>query len=72
MVRAIRIINWYGSRKIQRNPRERIVVARRVLSQNDIKKGESSRKRTWTVKRPGSGISPMKWFEVTDIRLCEF
>lgn len=42
-----------------------IVVARKsIVAKKDIKKGEKLTEENITTKRPGNGISPMKWFEV--------
>lgn len=42
-----------------------IVIARKsIVAQKDIKKGDIFTEDNITVKRPGNGISPMKWDEV--------
>lgn len=42
-----------------------MAVARKSLvAKRNIKKGECFSEENLTVKRPGTGISPMKWFEV--------
>ena len=45
--------------------KKNIAIARKsIVAARDIKKGEIFTEDNITVKRPGSGISPMKWFEV--------
>lgn len=42
-----------------------INIARKsIVAKTDIKKGEKFTEDNITIKRPGNGISPMKWFEV--------
>jgi N,N'-diacetyllegionaminate synthase len=42
-----------------------IVIARKsIVAAKDIKLGETFTEENLAVKRPGSGVSPMKWFEV--------
>ena len=42
-----------------------MTVARKsIVANKDISKGEIFTENNLTVKRPGNGISPMKWFEV--------
>ncbi|MDK2821975.1 MAG: N,N-diacetyllegionaminate synthase [Clostridia bacterium] len=40
------------------------VVRKSIVAKRSIKKGEVFTEENITVKRPGSGISPMRWFEV--------
>ena len=40
------------------------VVRKSIVASQDIKKGEVLTERNITVKRPGDGISPMKWDSV--------
>jgi N,N'-diacetyllegionaminate synthase len=40
------------------------IVRKSIVAKKDIKKGENFTEDNITVKRPGNGISPMKWFEV--------
>ena len=45
--------------------RKNIAIARKsVVAATDIKKGELLTEDNITVKRPGTGISPMHWEEV--------
>lgn len=68
MVRAIRIIEaamGSGEKIPAESERKNIAVARKsIIAKRHIRKGEVFSKENLTVKRPGSGISPMKWFEV--------
>jgi N,N'-diacetyllegionaminate synthase len=42
-----------------------IAVARKsIIAKHDIKEGELFTEENLTTKRPGNGISPMKWYEV--------
>jgi len=42
-----------------------ISIARKsIIASRDIKKGELLTEDNITTKRPGSGISPMRWYEV--------
>ncbi len=68
MVRAIRNIELaIGSD--QKSPAEseikNISIARKsIIALKNIKKGDIFTEENITVKRPGNGISPMRWFEV--------
>ena len=68
MVRSIRHIEIaLGSGKKEPSPSEKknISVARKsIVAKKAIKKGELFSDANITVKRPGTGISPMKWFDV--------
>ena len=68
MVQSIRHIeSALGSGDKSPSPSEKknIVVARKsIVAKKIIKAGEELTEDNITVKRPGSGISPMKWFDV--------
>jgi len=68
MVQAIRNIEAaMGSGMKEPTPSEQknIEIARKsIVAKYDIKAGEVFTEDNLTVKRPGSGISPVKWFEV--------
>ncbi|KAF5028372.1 MAG: N-acetylneuraminate synthase [Sedimentibacter saalensis] len=68
MVSAIRNIEAAmgdGEKKPSESEKKNIVVARKsIIAKTYIKKGEIFTEKNITVKRPGNGISPMKWFEV--------
>ncbi|MBR1796594.1 MAG: N-acetylneuraminate synthase [Clostridiales bacterium] len=68
MIRAIRNIEVaLGDGKKVCSPLEQknIIVARKsIVAKRDIKKGETLTEDNITTKRPGNGVSAMKWFEV--------
>jgi len=68
MVKAIRNIELSLGDGIKRpSPSEKrnIPIARRsIVASRNIKKGEIYTENNITVKRPGTGISPMKWDEI--------
>lgn len=40
------------------------IARKSILAKRDIKKGETFTQENLTVKRPGDGISPMRWYDV--------
>jgi len=68
MVNNIRLIEKAlgdGVKQPAEAEKKNIAIARKsIVAAKDIKKGEVLTEENITVKRPGSGISPMKWFEV--------
>ncbi len=44
--------------------KNKAVARKSIVAKTNIKKGEPFVEENITVKRPGSGISPMKWFDV--------
>ena len=68
MVSAIRNIEkalGSSEKKVTDSERKNIAIARKsIVAAKDIKKGEILTEENITVKRPGSGISPMRWEEV--------
>lgn len=68
LVKAIRNIETAmgdGRKTCSDQERENIIVARKsIIANKAIKKGEVLTENNITTKRPGNGISPMKWFEV--------
>ena len=44
--------------------KNRVVARKSIVAARAIKKGEVFTEDNLTVKRPGSGISPMRWFQV--------
>lgn len=68
MVRSIRNIELAignGEKKLSNSEKKNIKVVRKsIIAKSAIKKGEILSKKNITVKRPGNGISPMRWDEV--------
>ena len=69
MVSAIRniekSIGGDGTKHVSESERKNITIARKsIVAACDIKKGEVFTVENLTVKRPGNGISPMRWEEV--------
>ncbi len=66
MVDAIRniekAISGDGKKQVSESERKNITIARKsIVAACDIKAGETLTEENLTVKRPGSGISPMRW-----------
>lgn len=68
MVRSIRNVEKAmgdGIKKPAQSEIKNIQVARKsVVAARNIKQGELFTENNLTVKRPGNGITPMKWFEI--------
>lgn len=69
MVSAIRniekAVGGDGTKHVSESERKNIAIARKsIVAACDIKAGEIFTEQNLTVKRPGNGISPMKWDEV--------
>jgi len=68
MVKAIRNIEQAlgtGVKRVSDSEKSNIAVARKsIVAKTYIKKGETLTDENLTVKRPGTGISPMRWEEV--------
>jgi len=68
MVDAIRKVEnaiGDGEKKPSKSEIKNIAIARKsIIAKVDIKKGDILTEDNITVKRPGNGINPMKWFEV--------
>ena len=68
MVNAIRNIEkaiGSGIKQVSPSEQKNIAIARKsIIAACDIHKGEVFTEENLTVKRPGSGISPMRWDEV--------
>lgn len=69
MVSAIRniekAVGGDGTKHVSESERKNIAIARKsIIAAKDIKKGELLTEENLTVKRPGTGISPMRWEEI--------
>ena len=68
MVAAIRNVEKAlgdGHKKVSASERKNMTVARKsIVAARDIKQGETFSADNITVKRPGNGISPMRWNEI--------
>lgn len=54
-----------GKKVVSASERKNIAVARKsIVAACEIKKGEALTENNLTVKRPGNGISPMRWEEI--------
>ena len=64
-IRNIEIALGTGEKKPAASEKKNMLVARKsIIAKHNIKKGELLSEENLTVKRPGNGISPMRWFEV--------
>lgn len=64
-IRNVQIALGNGIKEMSAVELENKKVARKSLvAKTDIKKGDTFSKENLTVKRPGTGISPMKWPEI--------
>ncbi len=69
MVSAIRniekAVGGDGTKHVSESEKKNIAIARKsIVAACDIKAGEVFAEQNLTVKRPGNGISPMRWEEV--------
>ncbi|NMA73280.1 MAG: N-acetylneuraminate synthase [Bacteroidales bacterium] len=54
-----------GVKKPSESEKRNIGIARKsILAKRNIKKGEVLSEDNLTIKRPGNGISPMKWYDI--------
>lgn len=64
-IRNIELALGTGHKKVTESERKNIEAARKsIVASRQIKKGELFTEENLTVKRPGTGISPMRWDEV--------
>ena len=72
MVSSIRHIEQAlgnGEKTVSPSERKNLPIARKsIVARKAIQKGELLTEENSTVKRPGSGISPMRWFDVLGTR----
>ncbi len=68
-IRHIEMALGTGDKTPSPSERKNMAVARKsIVAARDIAAGELLSDENMTVKRPGSGISPMKWFDVAGTR----
>lgn len=64
-VRRVEIMNGSGRKIVTESERKNKIVARKsIVALQPIKQGETFTEDNITCKRPGNGISPMKWYEL--------
>jgi N,N'-diacetyllegionaminate synthase len=64
-IRNVEVALGNGVKKPAESEKKNIEIARKsIIAKRNIVKGEIFTEENLTVKRPGNGINPMKWFEV--------
>lgn len=64
-VRNVELAIGNSEKKPAKSEEKNMAIARKsIIAKCSIKKGDTFTEENMTVKRPGNGISPMKWFEV--------
>lgn len=64
-VRRIEVMAGNGKKIVTESERKNKIVARKsIVALRDITNGEVFTEKNITCKRPGNGISPMKWYDV--------
>lgn len=64
-IRNVEIAIGTGEKKPAESEKKNMVIARKsIIAKQKINKGEVFTEENLTIKRPGNGISPMRWFEV--------
>ncbi|MDF2545701.1 MAG: N-acetylneuraminate synthase [Anaerosolibacter sp.] len=64
-IRHIELALGNGMKQPAESEKKNMAVARKsIIAMKDIKAGELFTEENLTVKRPGDGISPMRWFDV--------
>ena len=64
-IRNIELSMGTGIKEPADSEKKNIAIARKsIVANQSIKKGDILTETNLTVKRPGDGISPMKWFEI--------
>lgn len=65
VIRNVEIAIGSGVKQPAESEKKNMAIARKsIIAKRNIAKGEIFTEENLTVKRPGNGISPMKWFEV--------
>ncbi len=72
MVRSIRNVEvamGNGEKQPAESEKKNIAIARKsIVAKRFINKGETFSEENIAIKRPGNGISPMRWFEVIGLK----
>lgn len=64
-IRNIEVALGNGTKHPAESEKKNMAITRKsIIAKRDIKSGEIFTENNLTVKRPGDGISPMKWFDV--------
>ena len=64
-IREVEVAMGSGVKELSKSERKNIAIARKsIVAKTDIISGDIFTEENITVKRPGNGISPMKWFDV--------
>ena len=64
-IRHIELALGNGMKQPAESEKKNMAVARKsIIASKDIKAGELFTEENLTVKRPGDGISPMRWFDI--------
>ncbi|WP_024992234.1 N-acetylneuraminate synthase [Hoylesella pleuritidis] len=64
-VRRIEVIAGGNGKRVTASERRNINIARKsIVAKTTIRKGDILSENNITCKRPGNGVSPMKWYEV--------
>lgn len=64
-VRRIEVMKGEGGKRVTDSERRNIHIARKsIVARKSIRQGETLTEENITCKRPGNGISPMKWYDV--------
>lgn len=64
-IRNVEVAIGSGDKKpVESEKKNMNVVRKSIIANKNIAKGEMFTEENLTVKRPGNGISPMRWFEV--------
>ena len=64
-IRHIELALGNGMKQPAESEKKNMAVARKsIIASKDIKAGEIFTEENLTVKRPGGGISPMRWFDI--------
>mgnify|MGYP001376689236 FL=1 len=64
-IRKIELAMGHGEKKPSQSEKQNIAIARKsIIARTLIKKGDKFTEQNLTVKRPGTGISPMNWDKI--------